>query len=177
MTLRGKCYIKSCGARIPTGVSQSWNHPFVRGLAMGTLDTDAFLRRTSPRTPSFCERSVRALRVGVGRRAKRSNKPNRSMACIGGLLDELKLHAGLCQRTRYPVDHRSSPSQRRWPTLLFLDGRRQQWGNHLPKSSAAMIPCIETVTITSGTRCRDQLHPDSSLQRDGFEKPIPVYLI
>ncbi|MDZ4674074.1 MAG: TenA family protein [Gemmatimonadota bacterium] len=129
------------------------NHPFVRGLGDGTLDTEAF-RSYVAQDAFFLQAFVRAYALAL---AKIQNMEHAEVfhGLIGGVLDELKLHAGYAKELDIKLD-----TVRPFPVTLayinFLMARA--WHCELAEILAAMVPCMKLYHHI-GTSLLPQLHP------------------
>jgi len=134
-------------------VSQCLNHPFVRGLGDGTLDTDAF-RRYVAQDAFFLRAFVRAYALALAK-SQSIEQAETFHGLIGGVLDELKLHAGYAKELDIQLDTvQPFPATLAYTHFLMARARHGE----LAEILAAMVPCMKLYHYI-GNSLRDQLHP------------------
>ncbi|MHC4224009.1 MAG: TenA family protein, partial [Planctomycetota bacterium] len=113
------------------------NHPFVRGLADGSLKKEAFKRYVA-QDSFFLESFLRAYALS----AARCGDPGHARTLHGlmdGVLEELKLHASYAGSLGIDLDSvRPHPAAKAYTDFL----RRSAWHDGLDVTLAAMSPCM-----------------------------------
>ncbi len=134
-------------------VSQCLSHPFVRGLGDGTLDTDAF-RSYVAQDAFFLQAFVRAYALALAK-SQNMEQAETFHGLIGGVLDELKLHAGYANDLHINLD-----TVQPFPaTLAYTDFlMARAWNGELAEIIAAMVPCMKLYQHI-GTSFLPKLHP------------------
>ncbi|HUF33212.1 MAG TPA: TenA family protein [Acidimicrobiales bacterium] len=112
------------------------DHPFLRGIADGTLDRGAFCFYVG-QDAAFLEAFVRAYALCVARAPDR-----RSLEEFKGLLDggfdELRLHAGYAERWGVDLDPAPAPATSAYTDFLLRVAALEPVGH----VCAAMTPCM-----------------------------------
>ncbi|MHC4933774.1 MAG: TenA family protein [Planctomycetota bacterium] len=113
------------------------NHPFVRGLADGSLGVETFKRYVA-QDAFFLESFLRAYALA----AARCTDPDHARTLHGmmeGALEELKLHASYAGSLGIDLDAvRPQPAAKAYTDFL----RRSAWHDGLDVTLAAMTPCM-----------------------------------
>ncbi|WP_370325646.1 TenA family protein [Euzebya sp.] len=111
-------------------------HPFVRGIADGSLARPAFTHYVA-QDAFFLEAFARAYALGLAR-SPDGDVLRRFKALLDGAVDELDLHAGYAER--WDVDLTPSPTAatRAYTDFLLRTAALEPLGNVL----AAMTPCM-----------------------------------
>lgn len=113
-------------------------HPFVRGLADGNLDRDAF-KHYVVQDAFFLRAFFSAYALAAVRAAERSNVARRLHGLMGGVLDELKLHTTYAKNLGIDLeDVRPNPAARAYTDFLL----RTAWTADIGEIMAAMTPCM-----------------------------------
>ena len=113
-------------------------HPFVRGLADGSLDRDAFKRYVA-QDAFFLQAFLGAYALAAAKCAHQPERVRRFHNLMGGVLDEFKLHAdyaeglGIDLRNVEPL-----PAVAAYTDFL----RRTAWSGDVDEIVAAMTPCM-----------------------------------
>jgi thiaminase/transcriptional activator TenA len=113
------------------------NHPFVRGLADGSLNLEAFKRYVSQDAyylrAFFKAYAIAAAKVPTMEHAQQVHR------LMGGVFEELTLHAKLAARLDIDLSR-----VRPWPsTLAYTDFlQRTAWHGSASEILAAMTPCM-----------------------------------
>lgn len=115
------------------------DHPFVQGLARGDLDAEVFKRYVAQ--DAFFLRTFFSAYALVAAKCANSrlDLARRILTLMGGILDELRLHASLAQSLGIDLDqvepHRA--------TLAYTDFLlRTSWSRDVGEIIAAMTPCM-----------------------------------
>ncbi len=112
-------------------------HPFVRGLADGTLPTDAF-RRYIAQDTFFLRAFLRAY-AATAARVDDLDLVQELHDLMGGVLEELKLHRAYAQRLQIDLDGvRPYAATRAYTDFLM----RTAWQSPPGETLAAMTPCM-----------------------------------
>lgn len=129
------------------------NHPFVRGLGDGTLDTEAF-RSYVAQDAFFLQAFTRAYALALAK-SRNMKQAQTFHGLIGGVLDELKLHAGYAKELDIKLDTvRPFPATLAYTNFLLA----RAWHGELAEILAAMVPCMKLYHHI-GTSLLPQLHP------------------
>lgn len=113
-------------------------HPFVRGLADGNGDRDAFKHYVA-QDAFFLRAFFSAYALAAVRVAERSNVARRLHGLMGGVLDELKLHTTYARNLGIDLeDVRPGPATRAYTDFLL----RTAWTADIGEIMAAMTPCM-----------------------------------
>jgi thiaminase (transcriptional activator TenA) len=151
----------------PTSLAQQlWNangdlaarclaHPFVQGLAQGTLPSEVFAGYVA-QDASFLESFARAYALAI------AHSPDRASlvafnALLQGVLEELDLHAGYAQRWQINLDATTPlPATTAYTTFLLSTAQ----GGDAGLICAAMTPCLRLYAWL-GQQLRAQVgHPE-----------------
>lgn len=113
------------------------NHPFVRGLADGSLDPEAFRRYVS-QDAFYLRAFLRAYAIAAAK-SETLEQARQYHRLMGGVFYELTLHAGYAERLHIDLA-RVKP----WPsTLAYTDFLlRTAWHGTPGEIAAAMTPCM-----------------------------------
>jgi thiaminase (transcriptional activator TenA) len=112
-------------------------HPFVQGLAQGTLPNDVFAGYVA-QDASFLESFARAYALAI------AHSPDRASlmafnALLQGVLEELELHAGYAQRWQINLETTTPlPATTAYTTFLLTTAQ----GGDAGLICAAMTPCL-----------------------------------
>lgn len=132
------------------------HHPFVHGLFAGTLATEAF-RRYVGQDAFFLRAFLQAYAVAMAR-CELLAHVRQLYSFVGGVLEELKLHAAYAADLGIELDEVSP-----WPsTLAYTDFlRRTAWHADLGQTLAAMTPCMRLYAYLgqAGAARRRGAHP------------------
>jgi thiaminase/transcriptional activator TenA len=129
-------------------------HPFVRGLADGTLDVDVF-RRYVAQDAFFLRAFLRAYALAAAK-SDDWNLARMFHDLIGGALVELKLHESYAATLDIDLDHIEPYAE----TAAYTDFLfRVAWHNNLAEIIAAMVPCLRLYTYL-GTELAATLRPE-----------------
>ena len=113
-------------------------HPFVRGLADGSLDSDAFKRYVA-QDAFFLRAFMSAYAVAAAKCSDRLGTVRRFHRLLGGVLDELELHEGYAERLEIDLEEvRPSPATSAYTDFLM----RTAWTGSVDEIVAAMTPCM-----------------------------------
>ncbi len=113
-------------------------HPFVRGLANGSLDPDAFKNYVA-QDAFFLRAFFSAYALGAARAVERSDVVQRLHRLMSGVLDELKLHEAYAKSLAIDLgDVRPHPTVRGYTDFLL----RTAWTAEVGEIMAAMTPCM-----------------------------------
>ncbi|MDE2943154.1 MAG: TenA family protein [Gemmatimonadota bacterium] len=112
--------------------------PFVRGLADGSLDPEAF-RRYVAQDAFFLRAFFSAYALAAARTADRMEVVRRLHALMQGVLDELELHGAYAARLDIDLD-RVEPNAAARGYTDFL--ARTAWHAEAGETLAAMTPCM-----------------------------------
>lgn len=113
-------------------------HPFVRGLANGNLDRDAFKHFVAQDT-FFLRAFFRAYALAAVRVVEKSNVARTLHGLMGGVLDELKLHTTYARNLGIDLENvRPNPAARAYTDFLL----RTAWTADIGEIMAAMTPCM-----------------------------------
>ncbi len=131
-----------------------FEHPFVRGLGDGTLDRQAF-RRYVAQDAFF----LRAFLQAYALAAARSDDLEHVRVfheLMGGVLDELKLHAEYAATLDIDIEH-TKPHR---ATSVYTDFLlRTAWHDGLDEVLAAMAPCMRLYSYL-GAELTARLRPE-----------------
>jgi len=128
-------------------------HPFVRGLGDGTLDTEVF-RSYVAQDAFFLRAFVRAYALALAK-SQDMEQARTFHGLIGGVLDELKLHAGYAKELDINLDAvRPFRATLAYTNFLLTCA----WHGELAEILAAMVPCMKLYHHI-GTSLLPQLHP------------------
>jgi thiaminase/transcriptional activator TenA len=134
-------------------VSDCLNHPFVCGLGDGSLDTEAF-RSYIAQDAFFLKAFIRAYSLALAK-SQNMEQAHAFHGFIGGVLDELKLHAGYAQELNIKLDAvRAFPETLAYTNFLLA----RAWQGELAEILAAMVPCMKLYHHI-GTSLLPLLHP------------------
>lgn len=112
-------------------------HPFVRGLGDGTLDRDIF-RRYIAQDAFFLHAFLQAYALAVAK-SDDLGQARLFHALMGGVLEELKMHAGCAAKLDIDLDNvKPYPATSAYTDFLL----RVSWHGSLAEIIAAMIPCM-----------------------------------
>ena len=113
-------------------------HPFVGGLADGTLDKQAF-RRYVAQDAFFLRAFMGAYALGAAKCSDRLELVRRFHRLMGGVLDELELHASFAKTLSIDLDAvEPSPAASAYTDFLT----RTAWTGTVDEIVAAMTPCM-----------------------------------
>ncbi len=112
-------------------------HPFVRGLADGNLDGEAF-RRYVAQDAFFLRAFLAGYALGAAR-CRELSHVRRFHALVGGVLDELELHGRYAASLGIDLDG-VSPYPATAAYVDFL--RRVAWMGEVDELVSAMTPCM-----------------------------------
>ncbi|UCG32932.1 MAG: TenA family protein [Phycisphaerales bacterium] len=130
------------------------DHPFVRGLGDGTLDRDAFNRYVA-QDAFFMRAFLRAYAIGAAR-CDEFEHARCFHRFMGGVLDELKLHADYAAKLGIDLDA-VTPFAATSAYIDFL--QRTAWHCSVAETVAAMTPCMRLYAYL-GEQLRGRLWPD-----------------
>ena len=133
-------------------------HPFVRGLAEGTLDREVFERYIDQDT-FFLRAFLRAYALAA---AKTDDLAQARLfhRLILGVLDELKLHADYAEKLgSNATDVKPYPATSAYTSFLL----RVAWHGCLAETVAAMVPCMRLYTFL-GSELVSSLRPEHPYQ-------------
>ena len=135
-------------------VRRCLEHPFVQGLAEGTLDRDVF-RRYVAQDAFFLRAFLRAYALAA---AKCDNLERARLfhELMAGVLDELKLHASYSEKLGINLDN-VKPFSATFAYTDFLV--RVAWHGSLAEIIAAMVPCLRLYTHL-GSELNASLRPE-----------------
>ena len=130
------------------------DHPFVRGLARGSLERDAFKRYVAQDT-YFLQAFLRAYALAAAK-CDDTDRVQRFHKLMAGVLDELKLHASYAAKLGIDL----SGVQALWATRAYTDFLcRTAWHCGVDEITAAMAPCMRLYAFL-GTELADDRRPD-----------------
>jgi thiaminase/transcriptional activator TenA len=113
------------------------SHPFVRGLADGSLDREAF-RRYVAQDAFFLRAFVRAYAIGAAR-CEDAEHAQGFYRFMGGAFEELKLHARYSASLGIELDNvEPMPAASAYTNFLL----RTAWHESVAELAAAMAPCM-----------------------------------
>ncbi len=113
------------------------NHPLVRGIADGTLDRDVFQRYIA-QDAFFLRAFLRAYALAAAK-CKEIDQLQRFHKLMGGVLDELNLHAAYASKCRIDLSSvRPFRATRAYTDFLL----RTAWHHDVDEILAAMVPCM-----------------------------------
>ncbi|OHB81010.1 MAG: thiaminase II [Planctomycetes bacterium RBG_16_64_10] len=128
-------------------------HPFVRGLADGTLSHDAF-RYYVAQDALFLRAFVRAYALAAAKCADLDHA-RLFHELMTGALNELKLHAGYAAQLGIHLTHvKPDPATSAYTEFLL----RVAWHDSLAEIIAAMLPCMQLYWYL-GTELAASLYP------------------
>ena len=133
-------------------------HPFVRGLAEGTLEHEVFKRYIDQDT-FFLGAFLRAYALAA---AKTDDLAQARLfhRLMLGVLDELKLHADYAEKLSSNArDVKPYPTTSTYTSFLL----RTAWHGHLAEIVAAMVPCMRLYTFL-GSELVSSLRPEHPYQ-------------
>ena len=114
------------------------DHPFVRGLELGTLPKNVF-RRYVAQDAFYLEAYFRAYALAAARCEGRHSMAVTFYRLMGGVLEELELHAATAERLQIDLaDVTPHPATVAY-TEFLLD---TAWHSGLAEIVAAMTPCM-----------------------------------
>ncbi len=117
------------------------DHPFVRGVRDGTLDPAAF-RRYIAQDAFFLRAFMQAYAVALARCTQLAHA-RLFHTFIGGVLEELKLHAAYAASLDIDLEHAAPlPAARAYTDFLL----RTAWHGTVGETVAAMTPCMRLYT-------------------------------
>lgn len=113
-------------------------HPFVRGLADGSLDSEAFKRYVA-QDAFFLQAFLSAYALAAAKCSHQPDRVRRFHNLMGGVLDELKLHVGYGQSLGIDLENvEPLPAVSAYTDYL----RRTAWSGGVDEIVAAMTPCM-----------------------------------
>jgi len=113
------------------------HHPFVRGLADGTLDPEAF-RRYVAQDAFFLNAFARAYALAAAR-SQDNETLNSFCELLNGVLRELQLHAGYAKELKIDLARvQPYPQVKAYTDFLLAIA----WGGGPGETIAAMTPCM-----------------------------------
>jgi thiaminase/transcriptional activator TenA len=128
-------------------------HPFVRGLADGTLRREAFQNYVA-QDAFFLHAFVQAYAVAAAKCAK-LDQARLFHELMAGALNELKLHDGYAAKLGIDLHHvKPHPTTSAYTDFLL----RVAWHDSLAEIIAAMLPCMQLYTYL-GTELTVSLRP------------------
>lgn len=133
-------------------------HPFVQGLADGTLDRDVF-RRYVAQDAFFLRAFLRAYALAAAK-SDDWNQARMFHDLMGGVLDELKLHESYAAKLGIDLDTVKPYAATSAYTDFLL---RVAWHNSLAQIIAAMVPCLRLYTYL-GTELSAFLRPEHAYE-------------
>jgi len=139
-------------------------HPFVRSLAAGDLPIDCF-RAYVAQDAYFLDAFARAYALALARSPDRHGL-EAFHALIGGVLDELQLHAAYASRWQVDLS-RASPAEATLAYTNFLMTTASL--SSVGETCAAMTPCMRLYAYLG-----QHLAPDS-VQGNPFQEWIDTY--
>jgi len=116
---------------------RSLEHPFVRGLGDGTLPVESF-RRYVAQDAYFLEAFARAYAYCLAQSTARADL-QAFAGLIGGVIDELKLHAGYAERWKVDLAHVVPAAATQAYTRFLIELARL---GGIGMTTAAMTPCM-----------------------------------
>ncbi|TWU62205.1 TenA family protein [Crateriforma conspicua] len=147
------------------------DHPFVRGLGDGSLPRDAF-RRYIAQDAFFLDAFVKAYALALAK-TETTDHAKALHGFIGGVLDELKMHAGYADSLGIDLSH-VQPYRETLGYTEFLQSCA--WHGQLSEILAAMVPCMTLYQHLGKTLlpmlCDDHPYRDwiISYSGDGFSQ-------
>jgi len=128
-------------------------HPFVRGLADGTLDHDVF-RRYVAQDAFFLRAFLRAYALAAAK-SENWNQARLFHELMGGVVEELKLHESYAAKLGIDLEAVKPYSA----TSVYTDFlRRVAWQDSISEIIAAMLPCLRLYAFL-GTELSASLRP------------------
>ncbi len=113
------------------------NHPLVRGIADITLDRDDYQRYIA-QDAFFLRAFLRAYAI-AGAKCKEIDQLRRFHKLMGGILNELNLHAAYASKCRIDLSSvRPFRATRAYTDFLL----RTAWHHDVDEILAAMVPCM-----------------------------------
>ncbi len=113
------------------------DHPFMRGLADGTLDPEVF-RRYIAQDAFFLNAFARAYAL-VAARSEDEKTLNAFCGLLNGVLQELQLHAGYAKELKIELTGvQPYPQVKAYTDFLLAIA----WGRGMGETIAAMAPCM-----------------------------------
>ena len=134
------------------------DHGFVRGLAAGDLNTDAFKRYVA-QDVFFLRAFFGAYAVAAAKCATsaRLDVAHRIHSLMRGVLDELRLHASFAQSLGIDLDNvEPHPATRAYTDFLL----HTSWSRDPAEILAAMIPCMRLYAYL-GQELKGRDEPDN----------------
>ncbi len=114
------------------------SHPFIRGLADGTLDPQVF-RRYVAQDAFFLRAFMGAYALAAAKCSHQLELVRRFHRLMGGVLDELELHASFAEALSIDLDAvEPSPAASAYTDFLT----RTAWTDAVDEIVAAMTPCM-----------------------------------
>ena len=114
------------------------DHPLVRGLADGSLDREAFKRYVA-QDAFFLRAFMSAYAIAAAKSSDRFETVRRFHRLLGGVLDELELHASYAESLEIALENVSpSPATSAYTDFLM----RTAWTGKVDEIVAAMTPCM-----------------------------------
>ena len=130
-------------------------HPFVRGLADGSLPRDVFARYVAQDT-FYLEAFFRAYAVAAARCVGRHDAATVFHRLMGGVLDELEMHARHADELGIDIDVvEPLPATAAYVDFLM----NTAWNSGLGEIIGAMTPCMRLYAFL-GQALADQNHGD-----------------
>lgn len=118
-------------------VEASLNHPFVQGIADGSLDQRCFAFYVA-QDSFFLESFARAYSIAAAKSSDRAGF-NLFHQLAGGVLEELNLHQNYAQEWGINLQQVTpSVATRRYTDFLLATA----WGNEVGLTACAMTPCM-----------------------------------
>lgn len=128
-------------------------HPFVRGLAEGTLELDSFKRYVA-QDAFFLRAFLRAYAIALAKCDQLAHAAE-LYAFMGGAFEELKLHAAYAKSLGIDLENVQPLSA----TSAYIDFLlRTAWQTDTAQTLAAMTPCMRLYAFL-GQRLAAQLQP------------------
>ncbi len=129
-------------------------HPFVRSLADGTLDREAF-KRYIAQDAFFLRAFLRAYALAAAK-CDRVGQPRSFHRLMGGVLDELNLHASYAAEWGIDLSNvEALPVTKAYTDFLL----RTAWDRGVAEITAAMVPCMRLYAFL-GTELADYRSAD-----------------
>ena len=133
---------------------RSLAHPFVRGLGDGSLPVESF-RRYVAQDAYFLEAFARAYAYCLAQSTARADL-QAFAGLIGGVIEELKLHAGYAERWKVDLAHVApAPATRAYTEFLIELARLGGIG----LTTAAMTPCMRLYAFLGQELARRPVAP------------------
>lgn len=129
-------------------------HPFVTGIADGTLPRPAFEHYIA-QDAFFLEAFAKAYALALARSPDPAMM-RRFKALLDGVFEELALHAGYAERWGVDLHPQPSPATRAYTDFLLRTAALEPLGN----VCAAMTPCMRLYAWL-GQRLKDRVDPGS----------------